>query len=279
MRKKMVIARILALMMTMTCVFGIGVINVKAADPFISPTTINNGGVGQDYSATLTWNNNNRWPSQFLGQVVVVWSVVEGNLPAGLSLHGKDDKTATISGTPTTAGSYSFKVNANSSLSHFSDDSFSSYTITISAEPPHVGPPSSTKTGTLCSHDYQWETSVEPTASTDGEAVEKCSRCGHINRRQTISSFSTYMQSCIDKIKKAKAGDTVIISDKEWNSYPKSLFEAIAARPDLTVKIQFPNEKHLMYELTINPNQAVDTSCDFYGYAKMISMGATALNK
>ena len=274
MRKKRLIARIMALMMTIICLFGMGVSNVKAADGPHITAQLHDGGIGQLYSASMSFEGV---PSICDS---VRWSVISGSLPDGLTLGSA---SGTISGTPTVAGDFPFTIKADAYSGGYSVVNRSIDTsITISAEQPHVAPETdstSTKTATLCSHDYQWETNIEPTTTTDGEEVLKCAKCGNIIQRQTISHYSTYLQSCLDKVKNAKTGDTVVISDKEWNSYPKALIEAIAARPDLTVKIQFPNEKHLMYELTISPNQTVDTSCDYYGYAKMISMGATAMNK
>lgn len=64
---------------------------------------------------------------------------------------------------------------------------------------------------------------------------------------------------------------TVTISSRIWNSFPKAFFEEIANRRDLTVKIEFPVD-HKEYELTITPGQQVDTSCDYYGPAKISAL-------
>ena len=73
------------------------------------------------------------------------------------------------------------------------------------------------------------------------------------------------------KIRDAKAGDTVTISSKYWNSYPKTLFKKLAERRDITVKIQFTYE-HKDYEITIAPGQTVDTSSDYYGPLKLMEL-------
>ena len=67
----------------------------------ITTTSLPNGLVGKAYSATLQASG---------GAAIVTWSITSGTLPAGLSLSG-----ATISGTPTTAGSSSFTVTAKDS--------------------------------------------------------------------------------------------------------------------------------------------------------------------
>ena len=69
--------------------------------PTITTTTLTDGTVGTSYSQTLTAT----------GTAPITWSIAEGSsLPTGLSLNGN-----TISGTPTTAGTYSFTVTASNS--------------------------------------------------------------------------------------------------------------------------------------------------------------------
>ena len=66
--------------------------------PTITTTTLTDGTVGTSYSQTLTAT----------GTTPITWSVSSGSLPTGLTLSS-DGK---ISGTPTTAGTYSFTVTA-----------------------------------------------------------------------------------------------------------------------------------------------------------------------
>jgi len=73
----------------------------------ITTSTVANGQVGQAYTATINATG---------GTDSYVWSVVEGTMPAGLTLTNATCVTApcktpaTISGTPTTSGSSSFKL-------------------------------------------------------------------------------------------------------------------------------------------------------------------------
>lgn len=70
--------------------------------PVITTTTLQGGKVGEAYSQTLAAT----------GTAPITWSIDSGSLPAGLSLSGD-----TISGTPTTAGTFTFTVKAtNNSL-------------------------------------------------------------------------------------------------------------------------------------------------------------------
>ncbi len=75
-------------------------INIRGAVS-ITPPTLPGGTVGTPYNATLTATG---------GVLPYTWSVSSGSLPAGLTLTGNADNTATISGTPTLLGTSTFTV-------------------------------------------------------------------------------------------------------------------------------------------------------------------------
>ena len=79
------------------------------------------GTVGTAYSSTITATG---------GLVPYTFSLaVPGTLPPGLSLASSAPNAATLSGTPTTAGAYSFTVNAHDFLS--ANTGSRAYTVTI----------------------------------------------------------------------------------------------------------------------------------------------------
>lgn len=86
----------------------------------ITTTTLPSGTTGTAYSTTLTANSSG-----------VIWSLVSGTLPAGLTLSS----TGSISGTPTTAGSSTFTVRATSGT----QSAEKSFTITVNAPKGSVG--------------------------------------------------------------------------------------------------------------------------------------------
>ena len=84
-----------------------------------SPDKLPDGKVGTNYRETLTAKLSG-------SSVSPTWSLSSGSLPAGLSLNAS---TGTITGTPTTAGSYTFEVKAS-----FLDTTATQlYTLTISS--------------------------------------------------------------------------------------------------------------------------------------------------
>lgn len=64
--------------------------------PSLAPTL-----VGRPYSATLFASGGNG---------PLLWSISEGPLPPGLTLDGEIKENATLSGTPTAVGTYTFKI-------------------------------------------------------------------------------------------------------------------------------------------------------------------------
>jgi hypothetical protein len=83
------------------------------ASIYISGTQLSNGTVSFAYSETLTANG---------GFPPYTWTLLSGSLPPGLSLG---PSTGIITGTPTTAGTYTFTVEATDSLSNIATNTFS----------------------------------------------------------------------------------------------------------------------------------------------------------
>src|SRR5215813_3644419 len=100
-----------------------------------TPFPLPGGTTGVPYSQTLTASNCTG-PYTF--------SVTFGALPPGLMLVSTSSTTATITGTPTTAGSYSFTIQANGQFG-----SFGAYNYTLAITCPTIGiQPSSLPGGT-----------------------------------------------------------------------------------------------------------------------------------
>lgn len=93
-----------------------------AQAPSITTTTLPGGKVGEAYSQTLAAT----------GTAPIAWSIESGSLPNGLTLSGN-----TISGTPTTAGTFTFEVKAANGAGSDTKE----LSIVIQAAPVEPGSP------------------------------------------------------------------------------------------------------------------------------------------
>ncbi len=96
---------------------------ITPAPPDITTTSLPDGTVGVSYSETIGVTG---------GTAPITFSVLSGSLPGGLSL---DTSTGEISGTPTTAGSYSFTIRATDDAAATDDQALS---IDVSPGPPDI---------------------------------------------------------------------------------------------------------------------------------------------
>jgi hypothetical protein len=93
-------------------IYGAGPGGKTAAGPYITlPSKLPDGTVGLNYSQTVT---------SLRGTAPVVYSLVAGALPAGLSFSSN----GVLSGSPTTAGDFNFVVQATDAANLFADQSF-----------------------------------------------------------------------------------------------------------------------------------------------------------
>ena len=152
---------------------------------------------------------------------------------------------------------------------------------TTVAKTLYIEAPSQTQGG-ICDHNYEWMVENEPTEDKTGLLVEKCTKCGNIRSSQVIPAIKDDYGRCMYERTKqilcAKSGQTITVDIGYWDSLPKSFFEALANKRDITVKVKFMYKGN-HYEFTIAPGQTIDTSLDYYGPEKLIQLyGAVIVN-
>ena len=92
-------------------------------------------------------------------------------------------------------------------------------------------------------HTYAWD-KVEATEDRDGELRYQCTECYDILVRVPLSAYYVFNANTVDKITKAKQGETVKITTDRWISFHKMVFDALAARPDVSLEVSFLDEEY-----------------------------------
>ena len=93
-----------------------------------------------------------------------------------------------------------------------------------------------------CVHTYEWSEDVHPTSETDGETYYKCTKCGHVLYKQTISAYSYFNTECCNRIRNAAANSKVVITTDKWISVHRSVIEELNKRKDVTLEVMFLEE-------------------------------------
>ena len=136
-------------------------------------------------------------------------------------------------------------------------------------------PPEADSFDTQCDHDYVWTTVNEATEDCEGLEECRCTKCGAVCASRKIprlsDNYNYVVEKETNKYVQAKSGQTIKLDLKDWNSIPKSFFEELAKRRDITTTIRFVYN-HKVYEFTIERGQTVDTACDYYGPEKLIQL-------
>ena len=87
-------------------------------------------------------------------------------------------------------------------------------------------------------HSFSWVVTKSPTSTSDGEEAYMCS-CGEIERTSILPAISAFEEETINKIKNAPANAVIEVETSLFNSFGIGVRDALAARPDVTLKVSF----------------------------------------
>ena len=132
-----------------------------------------------------------------------------------------------------------------------------------------------TPSAPACNHSYEWVETKQATENDNGECAYKCKLCGDVLYRIPTNAMGVFVQNTINNIVKAPQGGTVVIDTDRWYSFPKSVFDALAARPDLTLTVNYLSEGFKGDPMTFTIPAGTDVSKlpDEKGYAGFTFLG------
>jgi len=131
-----------------------------------------------------------------------------------------------------------------------------------------------------CDHDMQYEIYREPTEEVDGLWRYGCTKCTHTEGFVPICGMGAFLERAINTINGAEVNGTVTIATPKWMSFNKDVYDALAARPDVTVNVHFRYQGQF-YAVTIpagtdmTPYLTEDGYCGFLKLAALF--GVTAI--
>ena len=120
----------------------------------------------------------------------------------------------------------------------------------------------------VCDHEYEWVEDVAATADSDAKLVHKCRKCGNIDMRmdEANSAYVQFLRESADKITKAGTNATVKIEAKNWSSFQRTVIDALAQRPDVTLVIEYNDADNDRRQITIPAGTDLTGFIDENGY-------------
>ncbi len=124
-----------------------------------------------------------------------------------------------------------------------------------------------------CEHNYEWRVITEATATADGVECYVCTKCGDVKERRGLAALGVFEDQTSDEVLNAPANGTINIECMPWNSFGHAVKEAMAKRPDVTIKASFLSKGHTGIPLKVTiPAGRVDLF-DSNGYLGLCRAG------
>lgn len=120
-----------------------------------------------------------------------------------------------------------------------------------------------------CSHSayaVSFRAVKEAVPDQDGVLAGECSRCGEVLSYSAVpnSAYAAFLESAAFIIRNAQE-DEALIETERWLSFNRTVFDAIAERPEVTVKIRYRYEGK-RYEVTVPAGAEVSGLIDENGF-------------
>ena len=260
---------LLAMVLAMTMVMGIGVTSFAA---------VSGDGTNSSPYLVETFSEGDQVP--FEDDIYLKCSDAFSN-PGGVYYYlvYNEDKTSWIvNGAFSSMSNTKLKPNDSTfgglydKLAYWRTESGNQYYFYCISKQSPVPEPTSEDSSTHV-HNFQWQTITEPTQYADGLEGEVCS-CGAVRNTQKLSAYAYSLNDyATPLINAAKAGQTITFEFGEWNSFPRSFMEKLVNKSANGVTFVFHYKwNHVKQEITIPAGTPIDLNFDWYGPAKMAEL-------
>lgn len=131
---------------------------------------------------------------------------------------------------------------------------------------PDVTPDSGSEK-TACNHVGESNVISQATATSDALVAVECVKCGVVFRYETVSNsaYAAFLKETANAILNAEQNGEAVVNTKIWTSFNKAVFEAMKARPDVKVTVNYVFEGN-PYVLSIPAKANVDSMMDEKGF-------------
>lgn len=140
----------------------------------------------------------------------------------------------------------------------------------------YVSPNSDSSTAGDHVHNFVHCVIYDPTEDMDGLEGEKCS-CGAVRNLSKISADTVFYRNMYKKVDSAYAGTPMVLEFNRRNTFPKELFDRMAAKSDCDFVIRFRGDDNKVYEMYIPAGslKGLTLTDDCYGYGAFTGLFET----
>ena len=155
---------------------------------------------------------------------------------------------------------------------YYSNDEFATTLYKCTSSAP-LDDPTPSGSSPAHVHNFKWQTITAPTKDADGLEGEMCS-CGAVRNTQPLSAYGYALNEyATPMINAAKSGQTITFEFGEWNSFPKSFMAKLVDKSAQNVTFVFKYKwNHKLQTITIPAGTPIDLNFDWYGPAKMTEL-------
>lgn len=216
---------------------------------------------------TVNYDDGDPWPKTFeiaAGDTLELHSDYNGGFILTMDGNEIPNPESIMSKSPigTQYYKYSYNASQNYSVTVSKEITNNWTTLTVTLASLSQG---NAKEKTPHSHDFKWQTVIEPTIDSDGLSQLRC-HCGAIEATQPISGATAYISTVRDDIENAPQSGLVEIKTEQYRCYTAKIMKTLRERPDVSLKTTFLDEDGTWKSFTIPAGQAPADEELFYGF-------------